>query len=65
MSMKTQKKDILNICTGVPNWNVCTWRDENTIISKDGKHILCNSQCAHHKCERLLKINTQQQINID
>lgn len=53
--MKTQEC-ILNICTGVPNWNVCTWRDENTIISKDGKHILCHSQCAHHECERLLKI---------
>ena len=62
--MKTQEECILNICTGVPNWNVCTWRDENTIISKDGKYILWHSQCAHHKCERLLKINTQQQTNI-
>lgn len=62
--MKTHEKCIQNICTGVPNWNVCTWRDENTIISKDGKHTLCHSQCAHHKCERLLKINTQQQTNI-
>lgn len=57
--MKTQKKDILNICTGVPNWNVCTWRDENTIISKDGKHILCHNQSKRCECVRLLRIDTQ------
>lgn len=65
--MKTQEEYAreINICLGVPYWNTCTWRDENTIVSKEGKYILCHNQCTCHKCERLLRINTSELINID
>ena len=32
------------------------WRDENTVLSKDGKYILCHSQSKKHECVALFRL---------
>lgn len=50
----------INACMGVPNWNSCRWRDNNTLVCKENlKYILCHTQCKDHRCERLLRVNIQ------
>lgn len=55
----------INTCNRTPNWNACKWRDENTELSVDSKHILCHTQDPNHKCCGLCKVNVETESNYD
>ena len=52
--MKNEK--CINVCMEVSHWRACRWRDENTVLSKDGKYILCHSQSKKHECVSLFRL---------